>query len=237
MNFLEAILDVTVYSRAKKDREFPMHRLRRRFTFWTFILLFAFTSRANAETPTAAATIERFHAELLDVMKNAGTLGYVGRKAKMEKIVPAALDLEFMSEKSIGARWKTLNASEQTHLRAALRNLAICRYASRFNGYSGETFQLLGEETEPNGLALVRTQITKSNGEIIAMNYRLHQVDGRWLVIDVLLNGNVSELAMRRSEFSTVLKQEGVDGLITSIQKSVTEIETTPTRKTENKAS
>lgn len=213
-----------------------MHRFRHRFAFFIFVILITATRNTNAEAPTAAATIERFHAEILDVMKNAETLGYTGRKARMEKIVPAALDLKFMSEKSIGSRWKTLDAAQQSKLHDALRSLAICRYASRFNGYTGESFQLLGEETEPNGLTLVRSQITKSNGEIVTMNYRLHHVEGRWLVIDVLLNGNVSELAMRRSEFSTVLKQEGVDALLASIQKSISEIEAPPP-KPENKTS
>lgn len=212
-----------------------MDRFRHRFAFFIFVILLTATRNTNAEAPTAATTIERFHAELLDVMENAEALGYTGRKARMEKIVPAALDLKFMSEKSLGSRWKTLDAAQQTKLHDALRNLAICRYASRFNGYTGESFQLLGEETEPNGLTLVRSQITKSNGEIVTMNYRLHQVEGRWLVIDVLLNGNVSELAMRRSEFSTVLKQEGVDALLASIQKSISEIEAPP--KAQNKAS
>ncbi len=213
-----------------------MKRTRHSFAFFLFVFLIALISNAKAETPTASATIEHFHAELLHVMKNAEELGYSGRKAQMEQIVPATLDLQFMSEKSIGSRWKTLTSAEQADLHAAMRELAICRYASRFNGYTGESFQLLGEDAEPNGLVLVRTQITKSNGEVVAINYRMHQIDGRWSVIDVLLNGNVSELAMRRSEFSTVLKQEGVKALLTSIQKSITEIEAEP-NKPQGKAS
>lgn len=213
-----------------------MKRSLHNFAFFFFVFFFALTPCAEAETPTASATIEHFHGELLDIMKNAEQLGYSGRKVRMEKIVPATLNLKFMSEKSIGSRWKALEPTEQEDLHAAMRELAICRYASRFNGYSGESFQLLGEDAEPNGLALVRTQITKSNGEVVPINYRMHQVDGRWLVIDILLNANVSELAMRRSEFSTVLKQEGVKALLTSIQKSIAEIEA-ESSKPQNKAS
>jgi phospholipid transport system substrate-binding protein len=51
------------------------------------------------------------------------------------------------------------------------------------------------------------------------VDYRLHQRDGAWRIVDVYLNGTVSELALRRSEYSSVVKRDGFDALVRSIEE------------------
>ncbi len=189
--------------------------------------------QASSSAPPASATIEKFHIELLDIMKNAESLGYEGRKTRMSEIIPSVIDISFMSEKSLGRSWKKLSPEQQVRMRTAMHDLALSRYAHRFNNYSGEEFTVLNEEIDEKGNALVRCQIKKSDGELISINYRMHQVEGQWLIIDVLLNGSVSELAMRRSEFSALLKREGFETLLAAVNSRIKTIE----EKAENAAS
>jgi phospholipid transport system substrate-binding protein len=54
-------------------------------------------------------------------------------------------------------------------------------------------------------------------GEAVPFIYRMHQTDGSWKVVDVFLNGYVSELATRRSDFSATLARGGPSGLVKQI--------------------
>ena len=59
----------------------------------------------------------------------------------------------------------------------------------------------------------------KSNGELIYLSYLLRQNDGVWQTADVYLNGTISELATRRSEFSSIIRAQGIDGLVATLNK------------------
>jgi MlaC protein len=42
---------------------------------------------------------------------------------------------------------------------------------------------------------------------------------GRWLISDIYLDGAISEVATRRSEFAAILKNDGIDGLIAALNR------------------
>ena len=52
----------------------------------------------------------------------------------------------------------------------------------------------------------------------------MRPVKGRWRIVDVLLDGSISELAMRRSEYRRVLKKNGVDGLIQTLNSKAAQL-------------
>ena len=59
--------------------------------------------------------------------------------------------------------------------------------------------------------------------------YINYSVDGEWKIIDVYLNGTVSELALRRSEYSSLIQREGLDSLIVALNQKITNLsESTP---------
>ena len=72
---------------------------------------------------------------------------------------------------------------------------------------------MTGEQPSPGG-TLITTEIVKSNGEPVRLNYLMRQNGGLWRIADVYLNGTISELATRRSEFGSILRAQGIDGLI-----------------------
>ena len=40
-----------------------------------------------------------------------------------------------------------------------------------------------------------------------------------WLIADIYLDGAISEVATRRSEFAAILKSRGIDGLIAALNR------------------
>ena len=97
-------------------------------------------------------------------------------------------------------------------------------YATQFDDYAGQRFQVLGEQQIKHG-TLVRTQMIKADGEPVSINYVVYDNDTAWQIGDVYLSGTISELATRRSEFAAILRTTGIDGLIASLKKKADDLQ------------
>jgi phospholipid transport system substrate-binding protein len=178
-----------------------------------FVLAALVISRpAGAAEPAAA--VQGFYDALLDVMKNAEKLGFHGREQKLEPAIDQAYDLQLMARLSVGPQWQNLSPEDQRKITAGFRAMTIATYASRFDGFSGEKFEVDPHAVDASGGKIVQTKLIQGNGEPIALNYLMRESGGTWRIIDVFLKGTVSELATRRSEFSSVLRRDGAPGLL-----------------------
>jgi phospholipid transport system substrate-binding protein len=179
--------------------------------------------------PRPTEVIDELHEVMLGVMKEAEALGYQGRYGRLESALPELFDLPFMAEKSVGRHWKTASEAERDELVSTFRRFTIANYAGRFEGWSGQSFQTLGEEPSMRGTTLVRTRLDEPDDEGVALDYRLRKDDsGEWKIIDVYLNGTVSELALRRSEYSSLIRREGFRALLSKLDERIGELATTP---------
>lgn len=183
------------------------------------LAVFAGRRTASAADP-AAAHIERFYEALVAVMKEAKKLSFDERYKRLAPSIAQTFDLGLMTRLAIGPTWTQLGADQQQRLTAAFSRYTISVYANRFDDYGGERFTVSPAATpNPNGV-IVNSQLIKTNGESVSLNYLLRQEGGgSWKVIDVYLSGTVSELATRRSEFAAVLQRSGADGLVQMIEQ------------------
>ncbi|MDH3596408.1 MAG: ABC transporter substrate-binding protein, partial [Rhodospirillales bacterium] len=85
----------------------------------------------------------------------------------------------------------------------------------------GEVFQVLGQEEGLHGTILVVNHLIKSDGEPIAINYLMRQTEGRWRIVDVFLKAKYSELAIKRSEYTSVYKRDGFARLIEIMEAKI----------------
>ena len=175
----------------------------------------------RAALSEAATVAHDLNASLLDVMKNAKTLGYAGRVEKIGPIIDRAFDVPFMAEKVIGRHWDTLNEADRKRWVALFREFLIANYAGRFSDYSGQSFQDLGEEPSAFDTVLVRTRLLNPPEDNVDLSYRLHKTDTGWRVIDVMLKGTVSELALRRSDYTAVIDRDGFAALETYLREKI----------------
>ena len=176
---------------------------------------------SRAALSDAATVAHDLNASLLEVMKNAKTLGYAGRVEKIGPIIDRAFDVPFMAEKVIGRHWDTLNEADRTRWVGLFREFLTANYAGRFNDYSGQSFQDVGEEPSAFDTVLVRTRLLNAPEENVDLNYRMHKTDAGWRVIDVILKGTVSELALRRSDYTAVIDRDGFAALETYLREKI----------------
>jgi len=174
---------------------------------------------AQAEE-TAGATVERLNAALIGVMQEAEALGYQGRYDRLAPDLEAVFDFPAMARAALGRHWRTASAEEQAAFTEAFTAFSIAVFADRFDGYSGERFEVTGEQPARRGTVLVRNQLVKTDGEIIAIDYlaRPDRTGGGWRLIDTFLEAKYSEIAARRSEYSSIVQNQGLDALITALK-------------------
>ena len=167
--------------------------------------VFAVFTTQQAFAADAKSTIDGFDNALLDVMKNADKLGYKGRYDRIAPVIVKTYDLPLMARISVGPEWSTLTPDQQAKITEAFKSLSIATFASRFDGYGGESFQITGE-SPANADDIVDTKMLRPNDDAVDLNYRLRKTGDDWKIIDVYLSGTISQLANYRSEFSTTLR-------------------------------
>jgi phospholipid transport system substrate-binding protein len=180
--------------------------------------MFAGSTAALAANPQDS--VRGFYDTLLTTMKNGPTLGQSGRYARLAPVVDRVFDVRSMTRLAIGPSWATLPPARQQQLIDAFRHYVAATYADRFDSYSGQQLQVTGERPY-NADVIVQTKIVKSDGDTTTLDYLMHQNQGSWQISDVYLDGTISQLAIQRSEFYSILRREGVDGLVMALNRKV----------------
>jgi phospholipid transport system substrate-binding protein len=164
---------------------------------------------AQAADP-AVAQVQGFYDALTASMKAGGT-----PKSRYEKLKPAvekAFDLPAMTAAAVGPAWASASEADKKALIDAFSRMTIANYAKNFDSYSGEKFTVEPASIVRGSDHFVKSALKTSN-ETIAFNYRLHQASSEWKITDVLLAGNISQMAQKRSDFATTLASGGPTAL------------------------
>ncbi len=191
-----------------------------------FALAFFFfvTPAARGDTSPPRALIDGFHDTLLAVMKEGPALGFPGRYQRLLPAVERTFHLPAMIQVAAGtAAWSRASAAQQKDLVAAWTNFSTGTYAKNFKSHGGERFETVGERPGPQNTTLVDTRLIKSDGSAVDITYVLKPSPEGWKAVDVILDKGISELALRRSEFSRDVKDGGVDALVATLQRKAAE--------------
>jgi phospholipid transport system substrate-binding protein len=180
--------------------------------------IFAESTAALAVQPQD--NVRGFYDALLTTMRNGPTLGQSGRYARLAPVVDRVFDVPSMTRLAIGPAWATLPPAQQQQLIDAFRHYVAATYADRFDSYSGQQLQVTGERPYDADV-IVQTRIVKSDGETTTLSYLMRQNRGSWQISDVYLDGTISQLAIQRSEFHSILRRDGVDGLVVALNRKV----------------
>jgi phospholipid transport system substrate-binding protein len=173
------------------------------------LVLPAAPAQAQAADP-AVEQIQGFYDALTATMKSGGTT-----KSRYEKLKPAvekAFDLAAMTQTAIGPSWATTSDADKKALIDAFTRMTIANYAKNFDSYSGEKFIVEPASIVRGSDHFVKSTM-KTSSDTIAFNYRLHQAGSDWKITDVLLAGNISQMAQKRSDFAATLAASGPQGL------------------------
>jgi phospholipid transport system substrate-binding protein len=163
-------------------------------------------------------TVQGLYDALLSTMTNGRTLGQSGRFTQLEPVIRRTFDIPSMARLSVGPYWATLTEAQRQQVTESFGRYISAIYADRFDSYAGQKLQVIGEQPAVAGI-MVRSQIVKANGEPVNVDYIMHRNSDSWLISDIYLDGAISEVVTRRSEFAAILKSQGIDGLIAALNR------------------
>lgn len=172
---------------------------------------------------TPAATVERLHTTLIEVMQSAESLKFTGRRLLLSPVVRESFDFAFISRIVLGRYWGDLSDADRQRMIDTFTELTIATYASRFDGYSGEKFQVVEVTSMSQGRMLVRTELVRPGKDTVQLDYVLQEENGQWLIVNVVANG-VSDLSLKRADYGSIMKSQGFDTLISRLQGQITEL-------------
>jgi len=176
---------------------------------------------ATEATEKPAVVIQHFHTALLAVMQQADRLGFQGRYAKLEPEIRHTYDLPLVARLSIGRGWRHLSAGQRQQFVDVFSRLVIATYANRFDGYSGEIFNHVSEQPLSHHRIVIHTLLVRPDDDAVQLDYILRQSHHRqWRVINVIADG-VSDLALKRADYASVLKAQGFHALINKLKVKI----------------
>jgi phospholipid transport system substrate-binding protein len=191
--------------------------LQRLVSSLIFLCIFLSASSGKAGQQDPAEVIKKFNDVLLECMKEGGELGYSGRYKLLEPVFRESFAVRFMVNVSAGKYWKKFSEKERDMLLRTYTEWSVATYAGRFKDYSGQRFEIVPGSKPVGDNVVVESKLIDSDGEETDFYYRMRKMEGIWRIVDIQIMG-VSQLAVTRSQFVSVIGKKGFGGLISMLK-------------------
>lgn len=174
----------------------------------------------------ARQAVDKLNSTLIEVMKNSKQLGYQGRYKKLEPVVKDTHDFNAIAQIALGTHWKSLDDPQKKSFIQRLTDLSIATYAAQFNSYGGEEFKYESEQSLKSNRTLLRYVLTAPKEKPVKFEYIMNQTsDGRWNIVNIIVDG-ISDLALKKAQYTSVIDREGFDSLMNKLSQKITDYAT-----------
>jgi phospholipid transport system substrate-binding protein len=168
------------------------------------------------------APVARLDDALVASMKGGARMSFDERYRMLAPVIDQVFNLDTVLANSIGLSWASMPAERKAELSAAFRRYTVSSYVSNFNSYNGQSFQIspsvrsVGEKQ-----VVVQTHLIRADDSPLDLSYLVSETQSGWQVVDVLMNGSISRVAVQRSDFRELLRNGGVPALVAGLQSKV----------------
>ncbi len=129
------------------------------------------------------------------------------KKSRFRRLLQDSFDMNTIGRFSLGRYWRTSTAAQQREYLSLFEDMIIDVYARRFSDYQGEGFETRGYRRDGRD-TIVSSVIIPDRGSNVQVDWRVRYNNGRYRVIDVIVEG-VSMAVTQRSDFSSVIQRGG----------------------------
>jgi len=185
----------------------------------TFILGVVGLLLGAAQAQGQSAPVATLDQALLTAMKN-GSAPFPSRYQALAPAIDQAFNLQQILKTIVGLRWSSIPPDQQTKLLSVFRAYTIANYAANFDSDSGDQIRILPETRSVGADRVVETEIVPTSGDPTRIDYVMRQFPAGWQAVDVLEEGTISQAAVQRSDFRSLLS-DGAGKLIEKLQSKV----------------
>jgi phospholipid transport system substrate-binding protein len=174
----------------------------------------------GGNSPTAP--VARLDDALLASMKGGGRMSFDERYRTLGPVIDQVFNMDTVLANSVGLSWATQPEARKTELATAFRRYTVSSYVSNFNSYNGQSFQVLPNvRAVGDGEVVVQSRLLRTDDSPLQLDYVMRAGPSGWQVVDVLMNGSISRVAVQRSDFRQLLKTGGVPALVAGLGNKV----------------
>jgi phospholipid transport system substrate-binding protein len=193
------------------------------------IALAAGAGGARAQAPAAAPSnlgpqelVQDSAKRMLDEL-DANRPMYAKNPDKLNDLVANVLlpnfDVDYAARLVLGAPWRTATADQRQRFVKAFYHSLLQNYGNALLNFTAGNFTVLPYRGDPNDTqATVRTEVKKSDGSKVPVNFTLHKTDQGWKAWDVVIDG-ISYVKSFKTDFASEVQQKGLDELIARLEK------------------
>ena len=195
----------------KSSTPFRDHR-RSLLAIAVALVLTALGTRAGAEQ-SPRDVVQSVSDQVLVVLADKD-LSKETRREKVKAIVLDNVDFSTLSRLVLARNWSQFSPQQQQEFEREFQGHLAATYGRRLDDYHNEKVAIVGDRREPNGDWTVQTKILRGGGSNdISVDYRLRQSNGRWKMIDFIIE-QVSLVANFRSQFQEIVSSGGPEHLL-----------------------
>jgi phospholipid transport system substrate-binding protein len=148
---------------------------------------------------------------------------YKADPAKLDALVGNVLlpnfDTEYSARLVLGQSWRTATPEQRKRFVDAFYHSLLRNYGAALIDFTGDRFVVLPYKGDPSDTtATVRTEVKKSSGDKVPVNFSLRKTPDGWKAWDVVIEG-ISYVKSFRTDFASEIQQKGLDDVISRLEK------------------
>jgi len=172
----------------------------------------------------ARQPINELYSGLQVVMQMGKGVAFKQRFDRLAPVLDRVFNLETILRTSVGLRWTSLDDAARTTLFNIFRTFTIASYTANFDSNDGLRFEVLPRTRASGEDVIVESRLLPASGDPVRIDYVMHAGPAGRQVVDVLLNGSISRVAVQRSDFRALLAAGSAAPLIDSLRRKVADL-------------
>jgi len=138
---------------------------------------------------------------------------------KEDKYLLPHFDTEFSARLVLGAHWRTATPDQRKRFIDAFYHSLLNNYGNALSDFTADKLKIFPTKVDPGAdRATVRTEVKRSGGDRVSVNYYLHKTPDGWKAWDVVIDG-ISYVNSYREDFGAQIDQQGIDAVINRLDK------------------
>ena len=187
---------------------------------WFVALMVVFFSGAAIAQLSPDEVVKNTADDVINAIKSDKDIQAGNKKAIYElvesKILPS-FDFNKICRLVMGKNWRKMSAEQKEEFSTGLKMLLLRTYAIALSKYTDQKITVLPMKKQKGSIVTVKTEITQASSQPINVDYALSNSTGKWLVIDLIIEG-VSMVTNYRSQFGSSIRTNGIDGLLKELE-------------------
>jgi phospholipid transport system substrate-binding protein len=148
--------------------------------------------------------------------------GYRKDPARVEQLVNKYLlphfDTEFAARLVLGQYWRTATPEQRKRFVDAFYHSLLTNYGSAIVDFTPDRLKIFPSKPEADATrATVRTEVKRSNGDRVSVNYYMRKTPEGWKAWDVVIDG-ISYVNSYREDFGPQIANQGIDSVIKRLE-------------------